>query len=334
MSLHEETALDENVVTKNAKAAEGMPKLEGGASAEDLGGPDVKTAKPDDKESIGKKAAAKVKHEGSKSLSTKPSDASAKLPEEVEAEGDELTEEEETGLELDLEDDLNALVSGEELSEEFKNKAKTIFEAVITSKVNAEIELINEAAAEILEEEIEKTKADLAEKVDDYLSYVASQWLEENSLAVSNGIKEEISQDFMGAIKSVFESYNVAIPEEESVLSELTDQINSMESRLNEQIETNVELNKKLGGYIKNGIVNEVAAGLAETQKEKLAALAEGVTFEDAKSFREKVQTIKESYFHKQPVEAQIEENIQPGDLEEHAPAMTAYLNAISRWSK
>jgi hypothetical protein len=333
MSLHEETALDENAVTKNAKPAEGMPKLEGGEGTENLGGPDVKTVKPDDKESIGKKAAARVKHEGSKSLSTKPSDASAKLPEEVEAEGEVVTEEE-TGLELDLEDDLNALVSGEELSEEFKNKAKTIFEAVITSKVNAEIDLINEAAAEILEEELEKTKAELAEKVDDYLSYVASQWLQENALAVTNGIKEEISQDFMGAIKSVFESYNVAIPEEESVLSELTDKINTMESRLNEQIETNVELNKQLGGYIKNGIVTEVAAGLAETQKEKLASLAEGVTFEDAESFREKVQTIRESYFHKQPVEAQVEENIEPGDLQEHAPAMAAYLNAISRWSK
>lgn len=336
MSLHEETALDENAVTKNAKPAEGMPKLEGGAGSEDLGGPDVKTTRPDDKESIGKKAAAKVKHEGSKSLSTKPSDASAKLPEEVEAEGEVVTEEEttEAGLELDLEDDLNALVSGEELTEEFKEKAKTIFEAVITSKVNAEIDMINEAAAEILEEEIEKTKAELAEKVDDYLSYVSKSWLEENSLAVTNGIKEEISQDFMGAIKNVFESYNVAIPEEESVLSELTDKINTMESRLNEQIETNVELNKQLGGYIKNGIVTEVAAGLAETQKEKLASLAEGVTFEDEQSFREKVQTIKESYFHKQPVEAQVEENIEPGDLQEHSPAMSSYLNAISRWSK
>lgn len=333
MSLHEETALDENVVTKNAQAAEAMPKLEGGAGAEDLGGPDVKTTKPDDKESIGKKAAAKVKHEGSKSLSTKPSDASAKLPEEVEAEGEVVTEEE-TRLELDLEDDLNALVSGEELSEDFKVKAKTIFEAVITSKVNEEVDLINEAAAEILEEEVEKTKAELAEKVDDYLSYVSKSWLEENSLAVTNGIKEEISQDFLGAIKNVFESYNVAIPEEESVLSELTDKINTMESRLNEQIETNVELNKQLGGYIKNGIVTGVAAGLAETQKEKLASLAEGVTFEDETSFREKVQTIKESYFHKQPVEAQVEENIEPGDLQEHTPAMSSYLNAISRWSK
>jgi hypothetical protein len=333
MSLHEETTIDENVVTKNAGAAEGMPKLEGGAAAEDLGGPDVKTTKPDDKESIGKKAAAKVKHEGSKSLSTKPSDASAKLPEEVEAEG-EVVSEEETRLELDLEDDLNALVSGEELSEDFKVKAKTIFEAVITSKVNEEVDLINEAAAEILEEEVEKTKAELAEKVDDYLSYVSKSWLEENSLAITNGIKEEISQDFLGAIKNVFESYNVAIPEEESVLSDLTDKINTMESRLNEQIETNVELNKQLGGYIKNGIVTGVAAGLAETQKEKLASLAEGVTFEDETSFREKVQTIKESYFHKQPVEAQVEENIEAGDLQEHTPAMSSYLSAISRWSK
>jgi hypothetical protein len=327
-----EEILDENAVTAKANAGDkAMPKLEGGASAENLGGPDVKTYKPDDKESIGKKAAARVKHEGSKSLSTKPSDASSKLPEEAEVEGEDLTEEE-TGL--DLEDDLNALVSGEELSEEFKEKARTIFEAVITSKVNAEIELINEAAAEILEEEIEKTKAELAEKVDGYLSYVAGQWLEENDLAIENGIKEEISKSFIGAIKNVFEEYNVEIPEEESVLSELTDQINSMESRLNEQIETNVELNKRLGGYIKNGIVNEVAAGLAETQKEKLASLAEGVVFEDEESFRQKVQTIRESYFHKQPVEAKIEENIQPGDLQEHAPAMAAYLNAISRWSK
>lgn len=342
----QEEHLDEssNVVTKNAKAAEKMPKLEGGESVEEIGGPDVKTYKPTDTESIGKKVAARMSHEGSKTLSTKPSAASAekqdslkKSPtfEEVETE-EEVLEEGGTSIELNLDEDIEALVSGEELSEEFKEKAKTIFESVITSKLNEQLEVMHEQYAKVLEEEVESFKTELAEKVDGYLSYVAEQWMSENELAVENGIKEEISENFMNAIKGVFSEYNVEVPESTELLSDLTDQLDIMESRLNEQIDKNVELNKKLGGYIKNGIVSEVSVGLSEAQKEKLASLAEGIAFEDEGKFRDKLSVLKQSYFQKTPVIAESVEETATTGTEMHqdiTESMSRYVNAIGRWA-
>lgn len=333
----QEEILDEgsNVVTKSAKPGEKMPKLEGGESVENIGGPDVKTYKPTDSESIGKKVAARMSHEGSKTLSTKPSAASGDEQDDIKK--SPTFEETESTLELNLDEDLEALVGGEELSEEFKIKAKTIFEAVIVTKINEQLEVMHEQYAQVLEEEVESFKAELSEKVDGYLSYVAEQWMDQNELAVENGIKEEISESFMGAIKGVFGQYNVEVPESQEILSDLTDQLDIMESKLNEQIDNNVELNKKLGGYIKNGIVNEVSAGLSEAQKEKLASLAEGVVFENESSFREKLSVLKESYFHKTPVqeagsvEETSTEEVTHQDISE---SMSRYVTALGRWAK
>lgn len=336
---NQEEILDEgsNVVTKDAKAGEKMPRLEGGGSVEEIGGPDVKTAKPTDSESIGKKVAAKMSHEGSKSLSTKPSAASGEKQDSLKKSPTFEETESEMSYELNLDEDLEALVGGEELSEEFKNKAKTIFEAVITTKLNEQLEVMHEQYAQVLEEEINSFKTELSEKVDGYLSYVVEQWMENNELAVENGIKEEISESFMQAIKGVFGQYNVEVPESQEILSELTDQLDIMESKLNEQIENNVELNRKLGGYIKNGIVSEVSVGLSEAQKEKLASLAEGVVFENEGSFREKLSVLKESYFHKTPVqeagsvEETSTEEVAHQDISE---SMSKYVTALGRWAK
>jgi len=336
----QEEILDEgsNVVTKSAKPGEKMPKLEGGESAENIGGPDVKTYRPTDSESIGKKVAARMSHEGSKTLSTKPSSASGDEQDDIKKSPTFEEVEPEMTYDFNLDEDLEALVGGEDLTEEFKSKAKTIFEAVITTKLNEQLEVLHEQYAQVLEEEVEIFKAELAEKVDGYLTYVADQWMENNELAVENGIKEEISESFMTAIKSVFTQYNVEVPESQEILSELTDQLDIMESKLNEQIDKNVEFNKKLGGYIKNGIVAEVSVGLSEAQKEKLASLAEGVTFETESTFREKLSVLKESYFHKSPVatvgsveETSTEEPVQSEYITE---SMSRYVTALGRWAK
>ncbi len=338
---NQEEILDEgsNVVTKSAKPGESMPKLEGGESVEQIGGPDVKTYKPTDSESIGKKVAARMSHEGSKTLSTKSSAASGEKQDSLKKSPtfEEVETEEEVLYELNLDEDLEALVGGEDLTEEFKSKAKTIFEAVIVAKLNEQLEVMHEQYARVLEEEVESFKEELTQKVDNYLSYVAEQWMDQNELAVENGIKEEISESFMSAIKGVFNQYNVEVPESQEILSELTDQLDIMESKLNEQIDKNVELNKKLGGYIKNGIVSEVSVGLSEAQKEKLASLTEGIAFESEGTFKEKLSVLKESYFHKTPVaETGSVEETSTGEVAHQniTESMSRYVTALGRWAK
>lgn len=327
--LEVETSLEENVVTKGAKPAE---KSDLKNEAEDIGGPDVKTAKPDDKESIGKKVAAKMKKAAAPS--TKPSDASGKVAEETtEVEGETLAEEEETAVsESSFDEDLDALVSGSELTEEFRDKAKLIFEAAVAEKVNAEVATISEAYEKAYEESVAELKTELSEQIDSYLTFVAQKWVEENALAIDNGIKAEIAENVMNGLKNLFTENNLDVPEEKfDLVDEMVEKLDEMENKLNEQIEVNVEMHKKLGGYIKNGIVSEVSVGLAETQKDKLKGLSEGVEFKTEEDFRNKIETLKESYFSKSAPQtitedAPVEEPIQ-GD------AMSAYAAAISRWS-
>lgn len=331
----EEILEGSNVVTKSAKPGE---KSQLKDESEEIGGPTPTSGKPDDTESIGKKIAAKMSHEGSKTLSTKPSAASGDKQDSLSKSPTFESTEDNESYDLNLDEDLEALVGGENLSEEFKSKAKTIFEAVITTKLNEQLEVMHEQYAQVLEEEVEIFKNELSEKVDGYLSYIADQWMEKNELAIENGIKEEISENFMSAIKGVFNQYNVEVPDSQELLSDLTDQLDIMELKLNEQINKNVELNRKLGGHIKNGLVGEVSVGLSEAQKEKLASLAEGVTFETEGTFREKLSVLKESYFHKAPIatvgsveETSTEDAIQ---TEYIAESMSRYVNALGRWAK
>ena len=332
----EEVTEGSNPVTKNAKPGESMDTSKGGASK-------VITVTSDSMEgakgtkNAGKSAAAPV---GKAPVpSTKPSDASAKM-EETESNDETIAEEETSETKYDFSQDVDALVSGEELSEEFRVKAATIFEAAVTSRVNDEVKSLQEAFEESLTEEVEKIKTDLAEKVDDYVSYATKQWIEENALAVEHGIKNEMAESFFKGLKDLYVEHNFTVPEEKfNLLDGMTGELDEMEKKLNEQIDTNVALNKRIGEYSKMEIVNDAATGLAETQKEKLASLAEGVEFENEEDFRNKIETIKESYFTRKAEVAEqakepTEEASQPLVESTVSGTMGKYVDALARWSK
>jgi len=332
----EEVTEGSNPVTKNAKPGESMDTSKGGATK-------VITVTSDSMEgakgtkNAGKSAAAPV---GKAPVpSTKPSDASAKM-EETESDEETIAEEETSETKYDFTQDVDALVSGEELSEEFRVKAATIFEAAVTARVNEESKALQEAFEESLTEEVEKIKTDLAEKVDDYVSYATKQWIEENALAVEHGIKNEMAESFFNGLKDLYVEHNFTVPEEKfNLLDGMTGELDEMETKLNEQIDTNIALQKRIGEYTRMEIVNDAATGLAETQKEKLASLAEGVEFENEEDFRNKIETIKESYFTRKAEVAEqakepTEEASQPLVESNVSGTMGKYVDALARWSK
>jgi hypothetical protein len=257
-----------------------------------------------------------------------------------EPEGDVIAETpaEESVIEVDLSADVAALTEGENLSEEFKDKAKTIFEAAVVSRLNEELDKMHEDYAKVLEEEIDSVKKDLAEKVDEYLTYSVSQWMEKNNLAVEAGIKQEMATSVLDGIKQVFVENFIEIPDEKvDLVDDLQGQLNTMEEKLNESIEENVGLSKAVGNYIKNGIVTEIAEGLSLSQKEKLISLAEAVEFDNEESFREKVSTLRESYFSTKPqIKGTAEVVTESKEVAEtpSTDSMSAYVQAISRWGK
>ena len=199
---------------------------------------------------------------------------------------------------------------------------------------------MQEAFEESLTEEVEKIKTDLAEKVDDYVSYATKQWIEENALAVEHGIKNEMAESFFNGLKDLYVEHNFSVPEEKfNLLDGMTGELDEMEKKLNEQIDTNIALQKRIGEYSKMEIVNDAATGLAETQKEKLASLAEGVEFENEEDFRKKIETIKESYFTRKAEVAEeakepTEEASQPLVESNVSGTMSKYVDALARWSK
>ena len=320
--------IEENVVTKGAKPADPMPKMSG-ASVEDLGGPTPENYKSDDD-------SAKLKTPGSTlkqvkdivNKGAKPAEgAKGMKEEETEVEGnvvaedeqttedvvseeetttDEVVSEEETTEEevieeeetIDIEADVQALLEGEELSEEFQEKARTIFEAAIRTKVTEMTESIKAQYEETLVEEVKEIKAELQERLDAYLEYVADEWVSENELAIEHGLKTEMTESFLEGMKKLFEDHYVTIPEEKyDVIESMVDKLDEMESKLNEQIDKNVALNKRLAESTADVIFAEVTEGLAQTQRDKLATLAENVEFESENGYREKLETLKESYF-------------------------------------
>ena len=348
--MSEETTktLNESSVTAGAKPAEPQGKLgpDGSSLAgiQDLGGPTPFNSKPDDDSNKMKTIAGG----NAQAPTTKPSDASAQKAEfsdkgDVKAghepEGDVIAENpvetEREVIEVDLSADVAALTEGENLSEEFKEKAKTIFEAAVVSKLNEELDRMHEDYAKVLSEEIETVKTELSEKVDDYLTYAVGQWMEKNSLAVEAGIKAEMGESVLHGLKKVFVEKYIEIPDEKvDLVDDLQSQLNNMESKLNESIEENVGLSKKVGGYIKDGIVTEIAEGLSLSQKEKLVSLAEAVEFENEDTFKEKVSTLRESYFSTKPEKTTVSEDVQVENAPESGSAMEAYAQAIARWGK
>ena len=243
---------------------------------------------------------------------------------------------EETDSEIDVKEDIDALVGDADLSEEFKQKAATIFEAAITSKVNAEKERLQSEYDTKFEEEISKSKSELTEKVDSYLNYVVEEWMKENKLALERGIKGEIAEDFISGLKKLFEDHYIDVPDEKyDVLEDQASKIDDLEKKLNEEIEKNVEMNKVNGSYKRQEIIDEHSKDLADTAKEKFDSLVEGVEYSSEEDFAQKVKTIKESYFEQKAeksASADIDD-VAEGDESnaDLSDAMAAYTNAISK---
>jgi hypothetical protein len=236
-------------------------------------------------------------------------------------------------IEVDVTDDLNALFHGEELSEHFMQKAATIFEAAVKAKVVEEVQKFEALYEQRLIEEIEEIAESLETRVDAHLDYVAEQWIAENQLSIDNGIKTEIAENLMQGLANLFLENNIDLPEEQQdVVAEMAARLDEMEEKLNEQIEVNVELNQELGSYIKNGIIAEVSEGLANTQKEKLFNLSEGVEFISEESFRDKIETIKENYFPR--VQSNYVEDLVEKNQDFYEGPMAAYVQAVSRWAQ
>ena len=310
----QEMEQSKTAVNANAKAGDSMPKMADPgtqlASVEDLGGPTPENYKPDDDSAKLKEPKIKtvkdVVNRGAKSA-----DAMAKMSkEETEVEDEVLEEdqvdeteeviEEESSEDdgIDIDEDVNALLGGEELSEEFREKAKIIFEAALNSKVKEIQEALEIQYAEQLQEEKEGLKESLTERVDSYLEYVCEEWMTENALAVEAGLKTDMTESFLAGMKGLFEEHYVTIPEEKyDVLESMVDKLDEMETKLNEQIDKNISLNKRLAESVADGILDQISEGLAQTQKEKLASLAESVEFESEEEYRGKLETLKESYF-------------------------------------
>ena len=364
----------ENVVTKGAKPAEPMQKLTTGGlppNVEDLGGPTPENYKPDDDSAKLKDAGAILKqvkdivNKGAKPAEPMPAGMKKEESEtegEVVAEDEEVTdevvseeetseeevvseeetteesEEEEIIAEINIEEDIEALLAGEELSEEFQEKARTIFEAAITSKIAEVKEEVEKEYEKALTEEISTLKSELTERVDAYLEYVADEWVSENELALERGLKTEMTDSFLSGMKSLFEEHYVSIPEDKyDVLNNMVDKLDEMENKLNEQIDKNVALKKRLSESTSDVIFAEVSEGLAITQKEKLQSLSESVEFESEDNYREKLVTLRDSYFstEKQKDTAEtISESTETGHQPQYSGTMETYLQSLQRVTK
>jgi hypothetical protein len=235
--------------------------------------------------------------------------------------------------ELDLSGDVAALTEGEDLSEEYKDKAKTIFEAAVRAKLVEEHAKLVEQFETKLVEQVEAVKAELSEEVNGTIKYGIGQWIEQNQVAIDRGVRNEITEDFIAGLKNLFQEHYINIPEDKiEVVEEIADELREMEQRLNEQIERNVELNNRLAESTKVVILNQVSEGLADTQKDKLASLSEGITFETAERFAESVKMLRKSYFRESVSHSEVGDDNPVTLSEDVTPAMAAYLNAISRW--
>ena len=343
--MEEEVKQSKTAVNANAKPAEPMTK---GAPYEDLGGPTPENYSPTNDSAKLKDPSGSLKQVSdaitNRKGKMKAEESEVEITDEQEVvvedelTTDEVVAEEETveeTVEIDVEDDVNALLGGEELSEEFRAKAKTIFEAAINSKVVAIREEIVREHEEKLSEEVEEIKVELQERVDSYLEYVADEWFVENQLAVENGLKADMTESFLEGMKGLFEEHYVQIPEEKyDVLKSMVEKLDDMETKLNEQIEKNISLNKGLAEATADGILESVSDGLAATQKEKLASLAESVEFDSETEYREKLETLKESYFpHKGASSTSKTETLSEGvdsSPESISGSMAGYLKTLS----
>ena len=316
-----------DIVNKGAKPADPMPK---GMKEEEV---EVEGDVVAEEEQTTEDQADVVSEE-----ETTESEEQEIVAEEESSEEEEVVAEEQIEDSVDVEEDLTALLEGEELSEEFQNKARTIFEAAIKTKISEVKSELQEQYEKTIVEEVASVKAELAERVDAYLEYVSDEWMSENKLAVEAGLKTEMTESFLTGMKSLFEDHYVTIPEDKyDVLNSMVEKLDEMEGKLNEQINKNVALNKRLAESTSDVILADVSEGLAVTQKDKLATLAENVEFDGEDNYREKLVTLRNSYFPANPgAPKQQTENLSEGAETGHQqPAVTgsmeSYLNAIRR---
>ena len=311
--------------------------------AEDLGAPVVK---PTDSNPDATKKVSKVSDQVNKDAKDgslpKDQKPSGMKEEETEVKGEEKiaedTKEESTEMNIDLSDDVKALVSTDaDLSEEFKEKAATIFETAVKTRIQEQVKVLEAQYEEKLSKETETVKEAMVEKVDSYLNYVVEEWMKENELAVERGIRTEIAEDFITGLKDLFKEHYIDVPEEKyNVLDDLTNQNKKLEDKLNEQIAKNVDLSKEVSQSAKAKAIDEVASDLADTEKEKFEKMAENVEYDSADKFREKLETIKESYFPKQKIEEttskdEVDSVAANAPIESNTDAMAAYTAAITK---
>lgn len=313
----EEEVLDENVVTKGASASEAsnITNASDGVTKKDGDNEDNKKNNVDKQEIGGKAKTANV-------VTT-----SASAPEATHISS--------------MKEDIAALVDGEELSEEFREKAATIFEAAVLSRVKQEVAKLDEAYEVMVAEQVEQIKEGLVEKVDGYLDYVVEQWMEQNEIALESGMKSDILEGFVGGLKSLFEEHYIEVPEEKfDVLGSLGEQVDELNDKLNEQVASNVELNKQLAQFQIEHVVAELSEGLVETDKEKFAALVEELEFDGVETFAKKAQTIRESYFTNKATTSAVVESVvtdAPVTLTEDMstkyvdPSIRGYLSVLDK---
>ena len=342
-----------DVQTSSASGKDPQPKVEpaavpGAQSVTDLGGSSTTPNEHDEdgEENPGAKAAAPV---GAKAAQ---SDGTAQTSNINDAgdqgttptvgtqvaygtgDGGKVTYPIHAGFELDVSDDIKALLEGTELTEEFAEKAKTIFEAAVKAKLKEEYDKLVKHFAEETEKKVEEIKKELSEEVNGTVNYAIGQWKEENKIAIDQGIKTEITEDFIAGLKNLFEEHYISIPDDKvDVVEGMADQIREMETRLDEQVKANVKLQNRLDESARVVVLNNVSEGLADTQKEKLAALAEGIEFTTEEEFTKKVNTIKESYFKESTVtQNEVADETPVESSEDVTPAMATYLQALNRW--
>jgi hypothetical protein len=241
---------------------------------------------------------------------------------------------------IDFDEDLDNIIKEEAtLSDGFRDKAQAIFEAVLTSKLSQEIERLESEYAQNLEEEVTEVQNSLVEKVDSYLNYVVENWMKENEVAVQNGLRTEIAEDFMTSLQSVFKEHYIEVPEGKvDLVDELNEQVNELEETLNKTTEDNIELHSKVQAFEKQEVVREQSSGLAETEAEKLASLVEDIEFDNKESFEMKVKTVKESYFKQDSEESvdEVDSLLGDGEVAEEAvsESMARYTQAITNFTK
>ena len=327
--VKEDAATGDTAIKKGAVPPQPSPLSN---SATEVGGSTKE--KPEGPDNVGAKAAAPVGTTGDSTIKTKPSGASSSMPgalsgkifDDVAKEGEAITEEE-------ISEDITAILSGADLDEEFQKKATTVFEAAVAAKVTSEVAKLKETAESRISEELEKIKEEFAGRVENFLSYACEEWMTENELAIEQGLRTEVTEAFMGGLKKLFIESNINIPDESlDVVADMSEKLDEMETRLNEQIEKNVGLHEQVGNYRKNEILNEYSRGLAEVQKDKFTSLAEAVEFKSEETYREKLGQIKESYFGaKTPEVAEEISTDEPAKVESISESMASYVQQLAK---